>query len=340
MADQQKPQEDCVFDFTPEYLATLKADDGSPTSRIPVGDYRFRVTATSKKATKKQDHVMMMVDLVVVSALDQAHNDAVGMTATNIYAGSRESPKKMQARLKAFTDAVNLQLPAGQLMKHTDLVGREFDATVVWELSDGSPDPTTGMIKKFVNDRVRYERKAGQARSQHANPDLDSRAAVNYLREQGQLSDDDGSGAGMPADGGASVSTPPWGGGQAAAPVTPPPVAEPTAAPPATAGPAAASAPVTAPGFKPESEEPDDVHAYRASVVIGGANAAEVRQALINYGFNPDGPIDANRINDAKLKAEYLAKIAPAAAAAGPGGLPPLPGLGGKGKRGGKGATA
>ena len=99
------------------------------------------------------------------------------------------------------------------------------------------------------------------------------------------------------------------------------------------------SAPATASGFKPESEVPDDAHAYRAHIFLGKPSAAAAKNGLITANFDPAGPIDPNRISDPDLKAEYLARINPPAA--GPGGLPPLAALGGSGRRGTrKGAAA
>ena len=334
-----KAPEDFALDFTPEVLATLPPDDGAPYTRIAVGDYKFRVADVATKPNKKQTFTMLDVSVVVVGAYAAANNDCVGMTTSNLYAGDRGAPKKMQRRLSAFLSALNLGLKPGERVKRSHMVGREFDATIVWELSDPVLNAESGLSKQYVNDRLRYERGVGAQRPSTANPEAESRRAASYLAASGDGEANDGveiDGAPSPPPAWATQAAPPP---IAAQPIAPPPVAhvEPVAhVAPAAAGPASQAAPVVASGFMDEAKVPASAHTYRAHIALGTPSAAQARAALVGHKIDPDGPVVAENIGDDKLKAEFLAKFPPAGAGDG---LPELPALGGGRKKKDKAAT-
>jgi hypothetical protein len=299
--------EDFVIPFTPEHRATLKADDGTGFRRVNFGDYRFRIVEVGKKSKEGANpHVMSKITFEAIEAYDESNEDCVGLRVTNLYAGSRESPGKMQRRLEALLQAVKIESgPTGFSSKQ--LLGRELDATIVWELSDGDIDPETGILKKWVNDRVKGERPVGTARPPMLNPRIDSRQAVAYLESQGYEVPDMGT---ENTTENAAPGSPPWQ---------------------QTAGVAAPAAPVATPSFRPEADTDATVHQYRAHVKMNTPQGANARKALVEAGFDPDGPVNVDHLPE-PFRGQFLSSMAQK----GGGGsrLPPLGGGGEKRKTG------
>lgn len=287
-------EQDFAIGITGDDLAGVSASDGTGFKRVPFGDYTFKIVEIEQKAKEgAKPHVMLKATFSVVEAADPANNHAVGMTVDGLFAGSPQSPNFMQARLKNLLQAASVTLKGGQGLKRSDLIGRQFAGTVVWELSQARMDPTTGVEKRYVNARVVGERPTGTARPAAINPEGDSRDAIAYL--EAKYGD-----AGVGSSGGEATAPPPW-----AAPAPETKIETPAAS-----------------GFRPESEADGTHHTYRAYVKLKTQYEEQARNELVKAGFDPDGPIDPEKLTDPTVKQAYLAKFPTNGA------LPGLPALG------------
>lgn len=313
---QQQAQADFVLDLDQNWHSTTTAADGAPISRLPIGHYTFEITGVEPKPKEgKKPHTMLLTTFRVVKGPTE---EVVGQTIDGLYAGSKQSPKFMQQRLKCLLDAVKV-VPKGGFKPQKELVGKTFDGTVVWELSNPTAD-AEGNAKRYVNARVRYERQAGQAVPPHATHyETESKRAISYLQQNGEGGDDD------------TVFTP--GGGDEAPPWMG--AGEGDAAGGGDDGAGAEETTTGGPSWKDDSEiDPSllpTVMTFRAYIYLGTDEAAEARQNLESEAINPEGTIDESLIEDAELVAKVVAKRNPPAAK--PAGLRPLggglPGLGG-----------
>jgi hypothetical protein len=294
--------ENLALDITGDFLQNVAPDEGAPYERKPWGDFRFKIVTGKTEAKKGENpHVMLRLGFQILAVLDINENpeaaNAVGMVIEGLYAGSQRSPKKMQKRLAHIVSALKLPLQAGKPLTSEMFTGREFDGSVVWELSDEQFDATSGASKRYVNERVIGERPAGTPRSQKINPKIQSAYAIKYVEMQGNAD----MGGDMP--GGVEPAPMPWAqeGAQAETQVQ-----------------------TEAASFRPETaEEKPSVHHYRALVKLGSPNGAQLRDALVGLGVDPDGEIDP-AVLPAELRTSYLAKFPQAST-----GTPTLPGLGG-----------
>jgi hypothetical protein len=286
-------------DFDAAYTATLKASGGGAKTRAPIGDYRVRITEAAIQAKKGANpHNMLLVTFEILAGENE---EAIGQQITCLYAGSRQSPPFMQRRLKQLMDACQIKEKPSQRA----FVGRELDATIVWELSKATIDPATGEERRFVNDRLLHERVAGAAKPAGVNAKLESRPALRHLEMQE---------GGMEEAPTATEAAAPWD----AAPqrtLAAVPVGQPTAAPV---------------GWRPETEADGTIFEYRAIVKMGGSMAQTARDTLASNGWNPDGEIDLDQLAE-PTRGQFLswqaARAKPAAAVAAssaPSGLPPL----------------
>ena len=257
--------------FTPEQFGSLQPEDGAGWKRLPFGDYTFKIVdgeiIPSKNAQKP--HNMLKPTFEVVRAHDDRNKDEVGSQVTGLY-GTANSPDFMQKRFKQLCEACKVSPGKGGL-KFSQLLGKTFDATVVWEMSDSNKLDDMGRKKYWVNERVKAERVVGVARPKTLNPTADSQKAVRYLEGQDEA----------PA-----VDAAPW------------------TAPTGTGngGSAAAEEPVAS-GFMPEEEVEAVAHEYRAIYKIGGPDAESAKQALVDAGTDPDGPIDVMHLSEEIKKA-------------------------------------
>lgn len=267
--------------FTPEQFSTLQAEDGAGWRRTLFGDYTLKIVDGEIQPSKnaKKPHNMLKVTFEVVKSYEERTASEVGSQVTNLY-GTANSPEFMQKRFKALCEACKV-VPGKGGLKFSQLLGKQFDASIVWELSDSGKLDDFGNKKFYVNDRVKAERTVGTPRPKTLNPVADSQKAARYLEQQGGES------------GGASAGTPdtaPWqanGNGEAAA----------------NGGAGAA-----APSFFPESEVEPVAHEYRAIYKLGGEESEAAKQALIDAGTDPEGPVDIAHLSD-DTRAAYEAKF-------------------------------
>jgi len=282
-------------------LDKIQASDGSRRERLPFGDYRFRVKGITEKMKSgdKNPYKMMLVEVEIVAAHDEKNKDQVGRTTNSLYGADLRAHPFMLQRAKQFVVATGVPIgPTG--VKGSEFMGREFDATIVWELSKPDTDAKTGKTKRYVNDRIKGERPVGVARSPKLNPESESKQAIAYLAQfEGDVA---------PTD---EATALPWDSGSVAGEtVVTPDEGEPTEA----AGDASAA------------DDPN-INNYRALAQLGGADAPDARAALVAAGINADGEVNAALLNGpigTRWKA-HLAKTAkngksPLA------GLPPLGG--------------
>lgn len=283
------------LDLDQDDINSFNPNAGAGFHRVKYGDYRFKIM-DAEQVTKEGEnpHVMLKPTFQILHAYDAANASEVGTTMDARYAGSKASPKFMQDRLANLLAAIKLPPP----ITKSKLIGREFDATVVWNLGKPQMDQETGQMKPaavFAN--VIAERPVGGPRHPSVDPRRDSMKAIRHLEE---------------TYGDAGDSTP------------------------ATAAPAPWEAPATAVGSKPdvapttptwrsEADAAPEVHQYRAHVQLKTQLAAQARDVLVNNGFDPEGPVDVAHL-PADL-AEAWGKAFPATAAK-PAGLPGLPSLG------------
>src|SRR5262249_39599346 len=140
----------------------------------------------------------------------------------------------------------------------SEFVGREYDATVIWELGEPTTDGQ-GRKRRYVNDRIVAERVAGTPRPTQINPEAESRKAIQWVAQLEET--------GEPFE--AAPKELPW---------------DTTADPEGVVTP---DAPTTT-----EAGEDPNIHGYRAVAQMGGKEGDEARAALIQAGIDPDGPVD------------------------------------------------
>lgn len=284
---KQQADESSDFDlgFSPEEFEKLQPDQGVGFKRIHYGDFTFEIVGTRAQTSKgKTPHNMLVVTSRVVSAYDDAAKSEIGSEITTYYAGSPQSPDYMKKRLKALCVAANVNPSKQGGLKGSSFIGKKYDASIVWELNQGDKLDDFGRPKLYVNDRLKGERKVGGERPQGLNPKVESAKAEQFLA------------GGAAPD--AAAETPPW--------------VAPTETP--------AEEPATG-GFIDESEVDGLGFAYRAAYKLGDEAAKET---LIGAGIDPEGPINADMIEDPALKKAYLDAFAPKPEAKK--GLPPLNG--------------
>jgi hypothetical protein len=303
MTAKKDATEDFDLGFTAEEFEQLQPNLGLGFRRVMFGDYTFEIVGTAIQPTKgsKKPHNMLKVTARVVAAADEANKNEIGSEMSNLYGGSPQSPDFMKQRLKALCIATGVNPTKGGKLMGSAFIGKRFDASVVWELSKSDKLDDFGKPKMYVNDRIKGERKVGAERPQMLNPVAESQKAKQYA---------DGDTAGV---GGEAA---PWdaaAGGEGG-----------------DVGGEGGDTGTEAGGFVPEDQVDAIAHAYRAVVALGGDDAAGARETLIGAGYDPDGPVNVEMIDDADLKKAYLAKFPPEGAAAPKkaGGLPPLNGAG------------
>lgn len=296
---KEKAAEDFDLGFTPEEYEQLTPNQGLSFRRIMFGDYTFEITATEIQVSKgKTPHNMLKVTSRVVVVLDEANKDEIGSETSTLYGGSPQSPAFMKQRLKALCVATGVNPTKGGKLMGSMFIGKRYDASVVWELNQGDKLDDFGRPKMYVNDRIKGERKVGAERPTLLNPAAESAKAKQHLD------------AGPAGDGAAA----PWDAAGAGAEVPEGAAEEPA-------------------GFVPEEQVDALGHAYRAVFKIGGPDAETARETLIGAGYDPEGPVNIELIEDPEIKKAYLEKFPPAGAAPKKGGLPPLNG-GGRPKTG------
>lgn len=272
---------DFELGYTPEQFSTLQSEDGAGWKRLAFGDYTFKIADGEIIASKnaKKPHNMLKVLFEVVKAHDPANAGEVGGQVSGLY-GTANSPDYMQKRFKALCEACKVTPGRGGL-KFSQLLGKQFDATVVWEMSDSGKLDDFGNKKFYVNDRVKAERTVGTPRPKTLNPTTDSQKAARYLEQA------DGGGASDAGGGGSDPA--PWAGngngGAHAAPET-----------------------TETSSFMPESEVEPTAHEYRALYKLGGEDSEAAKQALIEAGTDPEGPIDVANLSP-ETKTAYEAKF-------------------------------
>jgi len=291
MAKEKAPaatEGDFDLGFTPEEFEQLTPNQGLNFRNVMFGDYTFEISATEIQVSKgNKPHNMLKVTSRVVVALGDEGKDEIGSEITNLYGGSPQSPDFMKQRLKALCIATGVNPAKGGKLTGAMFIGKRFDASVVWELSKSDKLDDFGRPKMYVNARIKGERKVGGERPAALNPIAESQKAKQYL------------------DGDTKTDAAPWDAGASDTP--------------------AGDAVEEAPGFVPEDQVDALGHAYRAVYKIGGPDADTARETLIGAGYDPEGPINLDLIEDAAIKKEYLAKFPPASAAK-PASLPPLNG--------------
>jgi len=215
---------------------------------------------------------MMVITFETISGTDDA---AIGMTQVSRY-GTPQSPKFMRERGIAFLDAIGIRGKFGIKM----VLGRELDATVVWEKSAPVVDPATGEERTYVNSRIVAERKAGSPKPPKANAKALSASALKYVEAQ---------------EGGSSTTS----------------TAEPTGDRPeweAEPTPTAASV-TSSPAVEEwlsEDRVPAAANEYRVIIALGKANSEQAKRSLLGKRINPAGPIDVNALRE-PLKSEFAA---------------------------------
>jgi len=280
------------INISPEQYAAIQPDQGLGYRRVAFGDYTLEIAECEIIPSKNNPnpHNMLKVTFRVKRARDEANATEIGSQLTGLYAGSNQSPPFMKKRFKALCEAVKVAPQKGSTgIKVSQLIGKELDASVVWEMSEADKLDELGNKKFWVNDRVKAERPVGTERPAGCNPKGDSQKAVQYLDRGVAATDTVGDQA-------------PW---EAPADTT---VVGDTQTPA---------------GWLPEEQAiAQGAHLYRAVIKLGGEEGAQARQMLIDAGIDPDGPIDVRNLTDETVKAAYVAKFAPATAA--PSRLPPL----------------
>lgn len=265
--------------FTPEQFSTLQAEDGAGWRRTLFGDYTLKIVDGEIQPSKnaKKPHNMLKVTFEVVKSYEERTASEIGSQVQGLY-GTANSPDYMQKRFKALCEACKV-VPGKGGLKFSQLLGKQLDASVVWEMSDSGKLDDFGNKKFYVNDRIKAERSVGTPRPKTLNPVADSQKAARYLDQQSE---------GGASNGGASDVAPWQAGGEANG--------------------NGATHEEAAPSFIPESEVDPVAHEYRAIFKLGGEQAEAARQALIDAGTDPDGPIDLMHLSD-ETRAEYETKF-------------------------------
>lgn len=278
--------------FDAAFFDTNTPNPGGPLLRHPLGDHRFRITDIDVVPTKKQDGHNMEVTVETVAALLGGDETAVGMTTTLRY-GTPTSKKFHRERGANLLAAVGIRGP----FTPKQIIGREFDATVIWRQQAPQIDEVTGEQKVYVNSEVIFERKAGSPRPPKApNPVAASAAAIKYLEEHG-----DGADGAARERAETAGNPPPW---------EPSANAAPNGGSPATAT-STSTAGTAVPQWLPEEQvaKSASVHIYRAAIALSKPKAADYRKALADRKIDPDGPVHLDHLTE-PLRSEYLASMA------------------------------
>ncbi len=280
-----------VFDwFTPEYREGLAPNAGAGFELIAWGHAHGRICSVTQQTSQgSAPHVMSKVGLEILAHTNES---AIGKVITELYAGSRESPKYMQDRLEALLRAAAVTgTPGKGIDVKRDLIGREVDFSIFWDLGKPTIDRKTGRERRYVNSRVCHERPHGSPAPANFNPEIESRVAAKFREDE--------------KSGGFATPTgedAPWSPEQSAGGGT---VDE-------------------TPQWLDENEAPDMVHEFRARIQAKMPDAQQIIAQLTEAGWNPEGPIDV-----ARLSAEMKAKMAPAGATTAANPLAPQNGQGG-----------
>ncbi len=284
-----------VLEFTPDWFNNTKENDGGSYVRHPFGDYRMRIESVEIKASQgAKPHNMIVVTTKTV-AVHEGEEEAIGQSIVTRY-GTVTSPKFMQQRTKQLLLAVGMN---GRFTPQ-QLVGREFDATVVWEKGDPTTD-AQGHERIYVNPRICFERRAGSPKPAKANARAMSSAAIKYLESQGD-GDDDGevdSGPSVPdwEANNSGASTQANGNGHVA-----------SAATNGTNQPVAGGGETAPSGWIPESQVPSSAHLYRALIALGSPKAAQAEGALKGRRIDPHGPVVIDHVPEPE-RSQYVAHL-------------------------------
>lgn len=295
MAEEKKKTQDFEIGFTPEQFDGIQANDGAGYRRVLFGHFTGKIIDGEIVASTsaKEPHQMIRLTTEIMGTTEDRTKGEIGSSIKNLY-GTPTSPKFMQQRFKALCEAIKVKpLPGKKGIMMSQLLGKTYDFTVVWELSDSGKYDENGRKKFYVNDRIKCERIVGAPTPKTINPVADSQKAAKYL-DEGQS---EGPAAGDRADWDASPE----------------------------GSTAAASTETEAPGFMPEEQVEADGHEYRAIYKLGGDNAEAAKTALIESGIDPEGPINVEHLT-AETAAEYKAKFQPEKPAGKTNGLKPLGG--------------
>lgn len=297
--------EDFTLDLTSDDVSKVAPNAGGAFHRIAFGDYDWEITDVEQETkTGQKPHVMLNVTFKCVKAHDDKNAEEIGQMINGRYAGSPQSPKFMQQRLANLLLAAKVQIPAGQKLKKSMLIGRKLSASVIWVVAKPYMNQETGETTQSVFANLIGERPIGAQRPGTVDPVRDSAKAAKFVRDQyGDGADDE------------ETETPPW--------------ANPSGGVEADAAPATATS-----SYRDEAEAATDpsVHQYRAHVALKTPHAELARTTLVNAGWDPEGPVNVDHLGD--MKGAYLAAFPPAST-----GLPGLPALGAAPSNGATGAA-
>jgi hypothetical protein len=316
---QQQPQDQTkgmqplvMIPLGAAHWATVKPNDGASRARIPIGEFTWKIREVySKPAEGKQTpHVMAVFEFEIVKAHNPEHEEFIGSSMLGYYAGSAQSPRFMHERMAQLIQAVGVK-PGAQGISRKDLIGREFDATITWEISQPRINPTTGETRRFVNARLKGERKIGEPRPPRINPEAESRQAVAWLNANGEGDLSAGGGGGGGGGGAGDFGGAPSGGDE------PPwedtgPQGEATPEGGEVAGQEAGAE--TGGDAGGAGEMDDTVNQYRAIYQMGHPAAEQAKAALQQIGQDPEAAVQPDALPDdlRKLWDEYQIKAAQA----------------------------
>lgn len=266
--------------FTPEEFDQLAPDQGVGFRNPKWGDYTLEIISAETQETKnaKTPHVMFKPTFRIVAALDAENKSEIGSETNGLYGGPK-SPDFMKKRMKALCVAAGIKPGKNGGIKGSAFIGKQIDATIVWELSPQNKLDEMGKPLFWVNARIKGERKVGEERPKGLNPAAESAKAAKYA--------EDGT---IPSGASGAVETPSWEAG---------------------ANDASGATSEEPQGFIPEDEVDALGHMYRAAFKLGGDDAEEMKAALIGAGVDPDGPVNVEMIEDPDVKKAYLEKFAP-----------------------------
>lgn len=287
---KKDPNEDFILaGFDSEWFEGIGEDVGEQRERVMFGHRTLDIVRTESVPTvkAKRPHNMLKVWYRVDGGPDD------GKEVGELYAGSRESPPRMQKRLKALLIAAQVK-PEGSKGFHPkkQLVGRRIDATITWTTADAGDVDEEGEPKLWVNERVSFERPVGATEIgakkipvASIDPERLSARAYAYAKKKGWITGEAGDGDEAPWEGKDEADDEGDGEGK-----------------PAVDG--------EQPGkikWIDEKEVKPEVHNFRAAYKMGVPNAPKIYEMLVKNQFNPDGPIDVAKISNPDIKKGYEA---------------------------------